>query len=107
MDDKTTGASGPRFSNLPGILFVLAFSAIMLETTLVADRLEAEEMVSESKEKHSRKVLDIERTPRFHCLPGAFRDMLLAAGHSEWSPARINGVLGIALGCWGLPSASR
>ena len=97
--DGTGGSDGWAsftVSNLPGILFVLAFSAIILETTLVADQLEAEEMVSESKEKHSRKVLDIERTPRFHRLPGAFRDMLLAAGQSEWSPARINGVLGIA-----------
>ena len=70
-----------------GILIVLAFATVTLETTLAAEQME---------EKHSRKVLDIERTKVFTRLAGGLHDMLRAAGRSEWTPARIEGVLGNA-----------
>ena len=53
-------------------------------------------MVSESKREHLRKVLDIERTRVWTRIISAFHDMLRAPGQTEWSPARLQGVLGNA-----------
>ena len=70
-----------------GILVVLAFATVTLETTLAAEQME---------KKHMRRVLDIERTKVFTRLAGGLHDMLRAAGQAEWTPARIEGVLGNA-----------
>ena len=72
-------------------IVVVTFAVLVLESTMIASQAE-----TQTEPAPKRRVLDIVHTPHFHRLPGAFRDMLLATGQSEWSPARINAVLGIA-----------
>ena len=78
------------------VFTVLAVAALALETTLIANQIEVEEMKSAQNEKLSSKVLDIEPTKAFTPVAGSLHDMLQAAGHSEWSEARLLGVLGNA-----------
>ena len=81
--------------DLLDIIVVVTFAVLVLESTMIASQVETQTEPA-PKGGRSRRVLDIEHTPHFHRLPGAFHDMLLAAGQSAWSPARINAVLGIA-----------
>ena len=76
------------------ILSFLAFAAVTLEPASIT--CQAEGKGPEPMEKHSLKVLDIQRTTVFTRLAGALHDMLQAAGQTEWSPARLQGVLGNA-----------
>jgi beta-lactamase regulating signal transducer with metallopeptidase domain len=78
------------------LTFIAGPSPILFETSLLADQKVEEQMSSQSKEKHTSKVLDIERTRVWTRIITAFYDMLKAAGHTEWSPARLQGVLGNA-----------
>ena len=90
------GLSSFTVSFLVGILVVLTLAIVTLEATLNENQMEDKEMVSESNKMRSRKVLDIEPTKAFTRAAGALHDMLQAAGHSEWSTARLQGVLGNA-----------
>ena len=90
------GLSSFTIPGLIGILVVLAGAAVTLEATQSTKQTEEEEMVSESQLTSGRKVLDIERTPRFTRLEGALHDMLQTAGRTEWTSARLQGVLGNA-----------
>ena len=82
--------------NRPGILLLLAFHAVLLQADPGASQQTEGEAVPASSEMDSRKVLDIQATNAFTRAAGALHDMLQAAGHSEWSPARLQGVLGNA-----------
>ena len=82
--------------NRPGILVLLAFQAVLLEANPGGSQQTEEKAGPASNEMHSRKVLDIQATNAFTRAAGALHDMLQAAGHPEWSPARLQGVLGNA-----------
>ena len=82
-------------SFLVRISVVLAVAVVALETP-GANPIEEKKMVSESKSGHLRKVLDIERTKVWTRIISAFHDMLRAPSQTEWSPARLQGVLGNA-----------
>ena len=82
--------------NRPGILVLLAFQAVLLEANPGGSQQTEGEALPASIEMDSRKVLDIQATNAFTRAAGALHDMLRAAGHSEWSPARLQGVLGNA-----------
>ena len=96
------GCGGTGKSNLAvclnrlGILVLLAFQAHLLAVKPAASQQAEEKAGPASNEMHSRKVLDIQATNAFTRAAGALHDMLQAAGHSEWSPARLQGVLGNA-----------
>ncbi len=83
------------YQNLRSAMVALALSAVMLATSSVASHIECKEMTSEPKDS-SRKVLDIERARIWTRLVSALHDMPQAAGHPEWSPARLHAVLGNA-----------
>ena len=82
-------------SFLVRISVTLVVAVVALETP-GANVIEEKKMVSESKRGHLRKVLDIERTKVWTRIISAFHDMLRAPGQTEWSPARLQGVLGNA-----------
>ena len=77
-------------------IFVALDVAVVALETLNANPIEEKKMVSELKREHLRKVLDIERTRVWTRIISAFHDMLRAPGQTEWSPARLQGVLGNA-----------
>ena len=85
-----------HYRNRLGILVLLAFQAVLLEAKPSASQQTGKEAVPASNEMNSRKVLDIQATNAFTRAAGALHDMLQAAGHSQWSPARVQGVLGNA-----------
>ena len=82
-------------SCIVGILVFQAVTFVTLET-LSANPIEEKKVVSDSKSEHLRKVLDIERSEIWTRIISAFHDMLRAPGQTEWSPARLQGVLGNA-----------
>ena len=77
-------------------LGILLLQAVLLAAEPGASQQTEEKAVPASSEMDSRKVLDIQATNAFTRAAGALHDMLQAAGHSEWSPARLQGVLGNA-----------
>ena len=82
-------------SFLVRISVTLVVAVVALETP-GANPIEEKKIVSESKREHLSKVLDVERTRVWTRIISAFHDMLRAPGQTEWSPARLQGVLGNA-----------
>jgi len=80
---------------LVSLSVVAAVAVVSLEKP-AAEQVENARMESEGKNEHMRKVLDIQRTEVWTRIISAFHDMLRAPGKTEWSPARLQGVLGNA-----------
>jgi beta-lactamase regulating signal transducer with metallopeptidase domain len=80
-------------TNLLGVFVIPALAVFALTTSLVADQ-EMAKVKNAQPESDSRKVLSVKPSSAFTRAVSALHPMLLAAGESDWSIARLHGVLG-------------
>lgn len=94
LDGSSARGMSGFASGLLTILVIMATGAVTLHATLSANQIEEKEMASELKSEPSRKVLDTKRTKVWTRIIASLHDMLQAAGETEWSVPRLQGVMG-------------